>query len=304
MTCTVVWHPSSFEHQPGTNHPESPERLTATLAELRDDSLTDIVEWSEAKPAPTAAIAAVHSSDHVAALIALAAKGGGALDADTNMSEGSWVAALHAAGAALRVAELAMSGQPAFAAARPPGHHATAVRAMGFCLLNNVAIAARHALDKLGAERVLIVDWDVHHGNGTQDIFERDERVRYVSLHQSPLYPGTGREDETGVGNIFNAPCGPGLPRDTYVQKLTSIVNRATDGWIPDLLLISAGFDAMAGDPLAGFTLEPDDYATWIVQWRALGVPIGAVLEGGYVPQRIAQGAAAMVQALAKNYTP
>ncbi|MBI3983577.1 MAG: histone deacetylase [Gemmatimonadetes bacterium] len=191
-----------------------------------------------------------------------------------------------------------MAGVPAFAAVRPPGHHATADEAMGFCLLNNVVIAARAALDEFGLARVLIVDWDVHHGNGTQDLVEREPRIRYVSLHQWPLYPGTGRADERGVGNVFNVPRSPGLPRATYVADLDHAVARATDGWIPELILISAGFDAMAGDPLAGFTLEPEDYALWLRSWRGLGAPIASVLEGGYVPARIRLAAAAHLAAL------
>jgi acetoin utilization deacetylase AcuC-like enzyme len=301
MTCTIVWHSSSIAHKTGASHPESPARLEAILDALREDACADIVEWVSASEAPFTALSAVHEAEHIARLQQVASRGGGALDADTVMSAGSWEAALYAAGAAIRVAQLALDHQPAFAAVRPPGHHATAAQAMGFCLLNNVAIAARYAIDELALQRVLIVDWDVHHGNGTQDIFGRDPRVRYVSLHQSPLYPGTGAEEETGVGNIFNVPRPSGLRRETYVQDLNDAVHRATDHWQPDLLLISAGFDAMAGDPLAGFTLEPEDYAAWIETWKGLHVPMGAVLEGGYAPHRIARAAVCAVRSLASS---
>jgi acetoin utilization deacetylase AcuC-like enzyme len=169
---------------------------------------------------------------------------------------------------------------------------------MGFCLLNNVVVAARNALEEWGAARVLIVDWDVHHGNGTQALVERDDRVRYVSLHQWPWYPGTGPAHERGVGNIFNLPRPPGLPRSRYVGDLQAAVERAVDGWIPDLILLSAGFDALAGDPLGGFTLEPEDYATWVTSWKGIGAPIVSVLEGGYAPQRVAAAAVAHVYAL------
>ncbi len=184
--------------------------------------------------------------------------------------------------------------------ARPPGHHALANRAMGFCLFNNAVLAARAALDELLAERVLIVDWDVHHGNGTQALVEHDPRVRYVSLHQWPLYPGTGLADERGVGNVFNVPRPPGLPPSVYVADLNEAVDRATDGWQPDLIVISAGFDAMAGDPLAGFTLEPEHYADWISTWLGLGVPVASLLEGGYMPQRLAAGVVAHLEALSQ----
>jgi acetoin utilization deacetylase AcuC-like enzyme len=171
-------------------------------------------------------------------------------------------------------------------------------RAMGFCLINNVVVAAQWALST-GLERILIIDWDVHHGNGTQSLVERDARIRYVSLHQWPLYPGTGLREERGVGNIFNVPRPPGLPREKYVADLDTAVDEATAGWTPDLILISAGFDGMAGDPLAGFTLEPTDYVAWVRRWRELGSPIASVLEGGYTPVRLAEAAVAHLAALA-----
>lgn len=299
MSVRIIWHPSSRNHDTGPGHPESPARIDAVLAELHRPAYAGITEWVQAEPAPRAAIERVHPAAYVDRIERIAAQGGGRLDQDTVMSGGSYEAAVHAAGAAMAMARSALEGVPAFAAIRPPGHHATADIAMGFCLLNNVVIAAHHALADAGVQRVLIVDWDVHHGNGTQALVESEPRIRYVSLHQWPLYPGTGREDETGVGNVFNVPRPAGLPRDRYVDDLDDAVQHATDGWTPDLLLLSAGFDAMAGDPLAGFTLEPEDYVTWLGRWKGLGAPIGAVLEGGYVPARIAVAAGEVVRALA-----
>ncbi|GBD31269.1 Histone deacetylase-like amidohydrolase [bacterium HR33] len=294
----LVWHPSSLEHDTGPGHPETPARVRAILDELRSVSFGDRLVWREAPAAAETALLRVHSADYLAFLRRTASRGGGRLDPDTVMSEKSWEAAIYAAGAALEAARLALENGPAFAAVRPPGHHATRDRAMGFCLINNVVVAALAALEEFGASRVLIIDWDVHHGNGTQDLVESDPRIRYVSLHQWPLYPGTGRAEERGVGNVFNVPRPPGLPRERYVADLAEAVDRALDGWTPDLILISAGFDALAGDPLAGFTLEPEDYATWVRRWRGFGVPIASVLEGGYVPSRIRLAAAAHLQAL------
>ncbi len=299
MTVRVFWHPSSLKHSGGLGHPESPTRLEAVLAELKSPTLPCEVDWHLAEPAPEDLLLAVHPGQYLAGIQDLAERGGGRLDEDTSVNEHSYVAAVHGAGAAIAAAEASLSGSPAFAAVRPPGHHATADTAMGFCLVNNVVVAARWALDQWGIGRVLIVDWDVHHGNGTQALVEGDERIRYVSLHQWPLYPGTGREEEQGVGNVFNVPRPPGLPRNSYVADLNRAVARSTDAWMPDLILISAGFDALAGDPLAGFTLEPEDYATWTNQWREIGAPIASVLEGGYVPHRISKAAAAHVAALA-----
>jgi acetoin utilization deacetylase AcuC-like enzyme len=170
---------------------------------------------------------------------------------------------------------------------------------MGFCLVNNVVVAARSA-QSLGQRQVLIIDWDVHHGNGTQDLVQDDATIRYVSLHQWPWYPGTGAENERGVGNIFNVPRPPDLLPARYVNDLWSAVVQATTDWTPDIILISAGFDAMAGDPLGGFTLEPDHYAEWTHRLRdhLPGVPILSMLEGGYAPERVAEGVLAHVRAL------
>jgi acetoin utilization deacetylase AcuC-like enzyme len=171
---------------------------------------------------------------------------------------------------------------------------------MGFCFLNNVVIAARHAQAR-GLPRVLIVDWDVHHGNGTQAIVERDATIRYVSMHQYPWYPGTGAADERGVGNVFNVPRPPGLPRETYRHDLLAAVDASLAGWRPDIVLVSAGFDSLDGDPLGGFTLEPEDMAFWTraLRERAGGAPLVGVLEGGYRLDLLAAGCAAHVRALA-----
>ncbi len=304
MTVHVVWHPSSLDHDPGPGHPDSPARIRAILDELRSPPLQEHVTWHEAEAAPEPALTRVHTARYLALLRDVAARGGGRLDPDTVMSAESYDAARYAAGAAMAAARLALEGRPAFAPVRPPGHHALADVAMGFCLINNVVVAARAALEEWGAARVLIVDWDVHHGNGTQALVEQDPRIRYVSLHQWPLYPGTGRAEERGVGNVFNVPRPPGLPRERYVEDLDQAVRAATDGWRPDLVLLSAGFDAMAGDPLAGFTLEPEDYGTWLSGWRRVGAPIASVLEGGYVPRRLRQAVAAHLLALASKQGP
>jgi acetoin utilization deacetylase AcuC-like enzyme len=295
----VITHALSLTHDPGLGHPESPQRLAAILEELDGSAFKDVVRLEEAMPASEVQLLRAHTDAYLDLLRSVAARGGGRLDADTVMSPSSFDAAVVGAGAAIAAAKAALDGVPAFAAVRPPGHHALRDAAMGFCLINNVVVAAYAALEESGAGRVLIVDWDVHHGNGTQAIVEEDPRIRYVSLHQWPLYPGTGRAEERGAGNIFNVPRPPGLPRATYVRDLSEAVDRATDGWKPDLILISAGFDALAGDPLAGFTLEPEDYSAWVREWRSIGAPLASVLEGGYDPRRIRLAAAAHLRALA-----
>ena len=299
MTVSVFWHPSSIKHSAGPGHPESPTRIEAVLAELRAPDIPFDIAWHEAEPADHDMLTAVHPASYLTRLRDVTAQGGGRLDEDTVVNGHSFEAAVHGAGAAVGAVASALSGSPAFAAVRPPGHHATGDMAMGFCLINNVVVAARWALDHAGLEHVLIIDWDVHHGNGTQALVESDARVRYVSLHQWPLYPGTGSEVEQGVGNIFNVPRPARLPRTTYLADLNDAVSAATAVWEPELILISAGFDSLAGDPLAGFTLEPEDYAQWVSAWRGMGVPMATVLEGGYNPARVAKAAVAHLGALA-----
>jgi len=303
VNVALVTHAACLEHRNPPGHPESPGRLSAVRAALDAGPVRGgAARWVEAPRAEREDVLRVHAAAHVARLGALDRAGGGMLDPDTSLGPGSLEAALRAAGAAVFATERALAGDgPAFCPVRPPGHHATPGRAMGFCLLNNAAIAARVALDRLGAERVLIVDWDVHHGNGTADAFRAEPRVRYVSLHQWPWYPGTGLADDVGAGNLFHVPRGPGLPRERYVADLLEAVDRAVAGFAPSLLVFSAGFDALAGDPLGGFTLEPDDFhaLTVAIRARAGAGAVVSVLEGGYDPARLAAAACRHVEALA-----
>lgn len=283
-------------HDPGSGHPDRPDRLQAVLDRLQAAAVPVV----QASPAPREALEAVHPPAYLAMLESLARRGGGMLDPDTIMGPSSWDAALGGAGAVLAATRHALAGDGhAFAAVRPPGHHCLADRAMGFCLLANLVIAAR-AAQRAGAARVLIVDWDVHHGNGTQALVESDPGIRMVSLHEAPGWPGTGAATERGVGNIFNVPRPAGLSPETYLEDLWSAVEAATDRWAPDLVLISAGFDAMRGDPLGGFTLEPGHYAEWTrrIRTRLPRAPIASALEGGYRPARLAEGVMAHLDAL------
>jgi acetoin utilization deacetylase AcuC-like enzyme len=291
----VYTHPSCLLHDPGAGHPESPERLRVLLDRLVRDGGHPL---READPAPLDALRAVHPAEYLEFLRNASQRGGGALDPDTVVSRDSWDAALGSAGACLAALRSALDGAPAFAAVRPPGHHALADRAMGFCLLANAVIVAR-AAQRQGREKVLIVDWDVHHGNGTQALMQHDPSLRYVSLHQWPAYPGTGRADERGVGNVFNLPMAPGLPPGRYVEALWADVVRATEGWTPRVVVVSAGFDGMAGDPLGGFTLEPMNYAdlTRRIRDRLPDAGFVSLLEGGYAPDRLADGVMAHLAA-------
>ncbi len=297
MALPVFTHPACLAHDTGPDHPETTARLSTVLALFRSDPAFDV---RDAAPAALEPILRVHPQPYLDAVKAFSLAGGGALTGDTTLSAQSWDAALGAAGAVLAATGLAMQqGSHAFAAVRPPGHHALRDTAMGFCLVNNVVVAAYAAL-AAGRARVLIIDWDVHHGNGTQALVEHDARIRFVSLHQHPWYPGTGLANERGVGNVFNVPRGPGRPPDWYVEDLWEAVVAATRNWTPDIVFVSAGFDAMLGDPLGGFTLEPDHYAQLTRRLRESlrDQPIVGLMEGGYIPARLAEGAAAHCRAL------
>ena len=276
---------------------------------MRDRTeLFTAVEHREARHATEEELSLAHASAYVVMVRDLAASGGGRLDADTVVAEGSWDAATAAAGAVLDAVDLAASGEQArsFCAGRPPGHHALHDRAMGFCLFGSVALGAHYARARHGLENILIVDWDVHHGNGTQALVEATAAIRFVSMHQWPWYPGTGAASDRGPhGTIWNVPRPGGLPRERYVDSLIAAVGAATEDFIPDLILISAGFDSMAGDPLGGFTLEPGDFASLTLWLREqaeawCGGRIVSALEGGYAPDRLAAGAIEHLAALAQ----
>ena len=261
----------------------------------------------ESRHATSDELSLAHDVAYIASIERMSAAGGGRFDADTFVSEGSWDAARAATGAVLDGVDLAFAGETprSFCGVRPPGHHAVRDRAMGFCLFGSVAIGARYARQRHGADRVLIIDWDVHHGNGTQALTESDAGIHFVSMHQWPWYPGTGAADDRGPhGNVWNVPMTAGLAPAAYVDALRTAVDAATRGFTPDIVMISAGFDCLAGDPLGGFTLEPEhitDLTRWVVE-RAedwCGGRIVSALEGGYAPERVATAAVAHLKALA-----
>ncbi len=259
-------HPAFATLHPTGHHPETPERLHVLQGALPD--------WREAEPAPVAAVERCHDTAYVELVRSIAAPRW--LDADTPASETTFEAALLSAGAALEAVEAG-----GFALARPPGHHALAAGAMGFCIFNNAAVAARHAQAELGYERVAILDWDVHHGNGTQDIFWDDDTVFFVSLHQWPFYPGSGGPNEQ-TDTILNVPMSAGSGDEEYLRAFDHSVAPALERFDPELLIVSAGFDAHERDPLAGMRVTADGFRELARRATSLAPRVAAVLEGGY----------------------
>jgi acetoin utilization deacetylase AcuC-like enzyme len=287
-------------HDTGWGHPEHVGRLRAITRALREDpEIFHRVDHLEGRHATLDEIALAHDPVYVMSIRDVAEAGGGRLDADTVASTGSWDAATAGAGCALDAVDYAVSGSHprSFCAVRPPGHHAVRNRGMGFCLFGNAGIAAHYARKKHGLSRVLIVDWDVHHGNGTQALVEGEPDIHFLSMHQWPWYPGTGAAEDRGPhGTVWNVPKQAGLPRQDYLTSFERGIDQATQGFVPDLIIISAGFDSLAQDPLGGFTLELDDFdaLTSSVVSRAeswCGGRVVSVLEGGYAPDRVAQAA-------------
>jgi acetoin utilization deacetylase AcuC-like enzyme len=305
MPTLLLTHPDCLKHEMGAQHPERPDRLRVVTDALSGEAFAAL-RREQAPLADVAAIELLHPASYVDAIRAAEPKKGHVwIDPDTAMSPGSWNAALRATGAAIHAVDQVMSGavKNAFCATRPPGHHAEPARAMGFCFFNNVAIAAMHARAKHGTERVAVVDFDVHHGNGTQAAFWSDKNLFYASTHQMPLFPGTGALSETGVGNIWNAPLSPGDGRDHFQEAFRSRILPALDNFAPDLLLISAGFDAHRDDPLAQIELVEPDFA-WAtaklveVADKHAGGRVVSTLEGGYNLDALAKSSAAHVEVL------
>jgi acetoin utilization deacetylase AcuC-like enzyme len=305
-------HPSSHRHDTGA-HPENAGRLVALEAALERAGWPDL-ERVEAPAATREQILRVHDQAHFEAIEAFCADGGGMIDMDTVAGEESFDAALHAAGGAAAAAErlLGGDGDAAFCGLRPPGHHAERGRAMGFCLFNNVAVAAAHAIEACGAERVLVLDWDVHHGNGTEAIFAASPEVLYASIHQWPLYPGTGAAEYTGEGPgegyTVNLPVPAGSDSEQFLALVEHVIVPIARAYEPGLIAISAGYDAHRDDPLASCAVETEAYGEMTAAIRdvaaELGVPVLVCLEGGYSPPALADSVLATLAALGDDRAP
>jgi acetoin utilization deacetylase AcuC-like enzyme len=303
-------HPSSLEHDPRAHipgHPDTPERIYAIEGALQERDWLGF-ERRLATPAHESELELIHTPALVASVRDLCLAGGGAIDGDTAVGESSYRAARHAAGAACEMTRALVAGQArlGFCGVRPSGHHAEPDRAMGFCLFNNVAIAAQLAISELGIARVFVLDWDVHHGNGTAEVFRSRADVLFASIHQSGIYPGTGFLGDAGTGEgegyTINLPVPDGSDEQLWLSLLEHVILPAAAAFQPELVLISAGFDAHRSDPLAGCRLESSSFAQMACHVRdlaaALHAPVGAVLEGGYEPQATAESLCMMLAAL------
>ncbi|HEX2105562.1 MAG TPA: histone deacetylase [Solirubrobacteraceae bacterium] len=312
MSRVLFQHPASHDHETG-QHPERVERIEAIEREL---GARDWLGWEvrESPPVPRAVLEAVHPGAYVQRIESISLSGGGYLDMDTVLSRGSWECALHSTGGAVAMVDALLGGEARYGASvhRPPGHHAEASRGMGFCLFNHVAVAARHALDAHGAGRVLIVDWDVHHGNGTNDIFHATDEVLFCSVHQSPLYPGTGPASDVGsgagTGYTVNMPVPSGSGDEVYCSLVEHVAVPLGREYAPKLVLVSAGFDAHRNDPLASCACTAEGFGAMAGSVRRLAdeldVPVGLVLEGGYDLGGLTSSLVAALEALGAAEAP
>jgi acetoin utilization deacetylase AcuC-like enzyme len=317
-TVPAAMQPPWFRHDAGMEHdvpghPERPARIAALEAEM---ARHDWFGWErvEAPRATAEQLGRVHPAEHVALIERLSAQGGGPIDYDTTVVPGTFEAALRAAGGAVALVDALLGGDApcGWSAQRPPGHHAEAGRAMGFCFFNNVAVAAAHARAAHGAERVLILDWDVHHGNGTNDIFHADPAVLFCSIHEWPLYPGTGPAGDAGsgagAGFTVNLPVPSGSGDEVHASLVEHVVGPLCTAFAPQLVLVSAGFDAHRADPLATLRLTEAGYAAMTASLRRMcaevGAPLGLVLEGGYAVDALAASVAALMPVLGASDVP
>jgi acetoin utilization deacetylase AcuC-like enzyme len=298
----VIYSDEFLKHDTGRFHPERSERLTAVVKALKAVPWADKIEWHLPTPLETRPVMPlleqVHTQRYIETVRQIATGGGGMLDADTPISANSYDIALLAVSAWLDgVDEVLSKSNPAFVLARPPGHHAERNTGMGFCLFSNAAIASYYALKQPGIQRVAILDWDVHHGNGTQEIVESDARIAYCSLHQSPCYPGTGSSSEQGAhNNVLNLPMQTGSTLADYQPVFEQKVMPFLKDFQPDLLIVSAGYDANAADPLAGIALQPEDYGLFTDYCLQLTRRIVFGLEGGYHLAALALSVAATIE--------
>lgn len=298
----VIYSDEFLQHDNGRFHPEKPERLTAIINALNAAPWADKIEWQQPTPLETRSVMPllqqIHDQHYIDLVKRTARRGGGMLDGDTRICARSYDIALLAVSAWLDgVDRVLATNNPAFVLARPPGHHAERSRGMGFCLFSNAAIAAYYALEKPGIKKVAILDWDVHHGNGTQEIVEKDARIAYCSLHQSPCYPGTGQASERGFhNNVLNLPISPGSTLADYQPMFEENVIPFLKEFQPDFLIVSAGYDANADDPLASVALEPQDYGVFTKYCLQLTRRILLGLEGGYDLSALAKSVVATIE--------